>query len=637
MIPRGRLAVITDTLGRDIVFSYRSDSGHIDTVTDFHGRSVRYYYDDNFDLIAARSPIVSGTPNGNDFTNGKFTFFTYSSGFDETTDPRLKHANHNLLTATDAYGYTYLVNTYVNDPDSYQFDRIIVQQYGTAAQQFTLDYQALNQQIADPDANTPVQITTMLDRNGNRIEYLHNTGGLLLEERRYTNRDINAHDPDAFITRHSYNQDGLKLSTVYPEGNSVEFVYDSNQSRRAMQNNLLSHIAKAGDRGAAQAELVRSFTYEPVYNQLKSTTNRRGFTTTHTFDYQHQDNLSAIATELGLSEVATSALLTANNIDLSGGVAGQTSGNIVRIQEPGATLANGDSQTVFTEQIFNPFGQLIEEINPEGIATRYRYHAELDPDGDGIASTSARTLHESTGGYLASTTRDAYITPRRNRQGPALEISTSLLYDPVGNVIAETDARGNTTRFIVNQLNQMVRKIAPEPFEYLTDYYYDANNNLVRISQQNQTTTGPNLSGWVHTIYRYNELNDKTAEIKMPSTGVQLETQYEYDANQNLVAIQQPAGNRVERIYDERDLVVSITRGAGTDQASTRTLGYDKNGNLINETDAVDNTGDGQPDQTLYRYDGYDRLTQTTDAEGNRKVHGYDANKQCDTGAALWQ
>jgi RHS repeat-associated protein len=622
---QGRLSVITDTLGRDITFSYRIDSGHIDTVTDFSGRSVRYYYDDNFDLIGARSPIVSGTPNGNDFSNGKFTFFTYSSGFDES-DPTLKHANHNMLSATDAYGYTYLVNTFENDPDSFEFDHITVQQYGSAAQKFLLDYQPLNQDVVSPDINTAVQITSMIDRNGNQIEYLHNSGGLLLEERQYTNRDINSDDPDEFVTRHSYNNDGLKINTTLPEGNSIEFTYDENNDLRLMQSNLLSRTAKAGPRGGAQAELVESFSYEPVYNQVRTTTNRRGFTSTYTFDYQHQDNLAAIATELGLTEAAAQILLSANSVDLSGGVEDQISGRIVRIDDPTTNLVNGEIQTIVTERFFNRYGQLIEEVDPEGIATQFTYHPESDPDGDGVQSSSSRTLAEDTGGYLSAIIRDAYLNDRRNRPAPALAIQTSTLYDSVGNVIAETDGRGNTTRYIRNQLNQVVRQVTSEPFEYLADFYYDANNNLVRLSRQNQSTTGPGLSGWVHTLYRYNDLNDKTAEIVMPAAGEQLITLYEYDANQNIVAVQQPEENRIERVYDERDLVYTLTQGAGSQDASTETLHYDNNGNLQRNIDAQDNTGDDELDATRYIYDGYDRLTQVVDAEGNRMVFGYDQN-----------
>lgn len=620
-----RLAKVIDTLGREIVFSYRTDSGHIDTVTDFNGRSVRYYYDENRDLIAARTPVVANTPNGNDFTNGKFTQYSYSSGFDEE-DPVLKHANHNLLEVTDAKGYVYLRNVYNNDPTSYEFDKIVEQQYGDDSQVFYASYVPLNADAQNVTANTPQNQTTVTDRNGNLIEYIHNQGGMLLSEKHFTNRDINPNDPDNFTTTYTYNDDGLLLSKTLPEGNAVSYTYDSSNSQRYMQRNLLTATSTPGSRGASQSNLVESFTYEPVYTLITSTTNRRGYTTKYTYDYQHQSNLAALAAELNLTQDDVTALLNENNVALTGGVEGQIGGNVVREERPTATLANGDSQSVVITRSYNDFGQLVEEVDAEGIATQISYYGENDPDGDGIETDSTRTLSSVSGGYKKSVIQDAYITESRTRSAELANATTSYGYDPVGNIISQTDGRGNTTTFVRNALNQIVREIAPEPFEYLTDYYYDANNNLVRVSQQNVGTTGSNLSGWVHTVYGYNALNDKVSQTQIPEEGVYLTTTYEYDKNQNLVAIQQPEGNRVERIYDERDQVYQSTRGAGTDVASTTTMHYDGNGNLKSSTDAADNTGDGTPETTIFIYDGYDRLIRATDPLGNYTAYSFDAN-----------
>ena len=51
-------------------------------------------------------------------------------------------------------------------------------------------------------------------------------GGMLLEERRYSNLDVNPQDPEVFVTTHTYNNDGLLLRSVFPEGDSVENTYD---------------------------------------------------------------------------------------------------------------------------------------------------------------------------------------------------------------------------------------------------------------------------------------------------------------------------------------------------------------------------------------------------------------------------
>ena len=133
----GRLVGIHDTLDapgnpRVITLAYNLD-GFIQSVTDFTGRQVTYeYYDDpdiggdKGDLKSVTTPVVVGTPTGNDFPLGKTTTYTYSEGL---PDPRL---NHNLLTITDPKGQTYLVNTYdpTLNPQDRNYDRLVTQQLG---------------------------------------------------------------------------------------------------------------------------------------------------------------------------------------------------------------------------------------------------------------------------------------------------------------------------------------------------------------------------------------------------------------------------------------------------------------------------------------------------------------------------
>ena len=58
-----------------------------------------------------------------------------------------------------------------------------------------------------------------------------------------------------------------------------------------------------------------------------------------------------------------------------------------------------------------------------------------------------------------------------------------MLMAGLDGIKRKIDPRGNDTRFIVNQLNQVVREVSPEVVpssgvRYQKDFYYDANNNL---------------------------------------------------------------------------------------------------------------------------------------------------------------
>ena len=620
-----RLNKVIDTLGREIIFSYRAHSGRLTTVTDFTGRSVRYYYDNAGDLTHVRSPIVVNTPNGNNYTSGKYTSYLYSSGFDEVADERLKNANHNLLLVTDSKGKVYLNNTYENDPESYMFDRIIEQQFGDETQVFSWDYQALNEGVAY-SSNLERNKTTQIDRAGNKAEYYHNGGGQLLREILFSNRNVNPANAASYVTTHTYNIDGKRLSTTKPSGDRIEFTYDSDNPNRRQQANLLEVRKVAVNRSAAQAQLVTTFNYEPIYNKLSSLTDAKGNTSTFTYDYQHTDNLSDLATQLGISTTKLNEWLSAANTVFIGGVSGQIGGNLVQVKKPQVTLANGASQISIVDYSYNEFGQKIQKVDPEGLVTNYEYYAAIDPDGDGSNTTSERTLDAGTGGYLKAVVTDAESHERRTRAAVPLAVRTSQTYDVIGNILSKTDGKQYTTYYTVNELNQRVRKISPAPLNYITDYFYDANNNLARIRQYNKGARGPNLGDYTDTVYGYNRLGDKMAQTHYPSQGVSLTTQYLYDANQNLTDIIEPEDNRVSRVYDERNLVYQVTQGVGSTKASTKTFNYDLNGNLANTIDAQDTNNDGNADTSYLVYDAYDRLVEYIDSEENRLLYHYDAN-----------
>jgi YD repeat-containing protein len=125
----GRLVTITDTLGRAVQVTY-DGTGRIAAVTDFSGRSVRYAYytaSDTLggpgDLRTVTTPAVVGTGH-NDFPQGKTTTYTYARS---QPYPEL---DHNLLTAVDPLGRTWLRNDYGTTPTALDFDRVVGQTRG---------------------------------------------------------------------------------------------------------------------------------------------------------------------------------------------------------------------------------------------------------------------------------------------------------------------------------------------------------------------------------------------------------------------------------------------------------------------------------------------------------------------------
>jgi len=707
----GQLISVTDTLGREITYSY-NDEGYISEVRDFIGRTVTMSYDANGDLVSVTSPSVTGTPNGNDFPTGKTIEFSYSSGFED------KRFNHNLLAITapnevaagGAPRYTLAYNT---DPTSPSADRVITQQIGgtNASGEPASGEPASGGTISYTyDGNT----TSVVDRNGNRTLYAFNELGNIVSVREFTNRDIRSSDPEFYETTYEYNNNGEMTRMVSPEGNIAEYVYDDASANPHQRGNLVRVVNTADvDRGGDQDQITTSFSYESIYNQIRTLIDPRGndsdfsppnggsasaarYTTTFVFDYQEGDNYAALAELLGISQNEVEALLAdipMNLGDVNGdGLTNQIAGNIVQIISPSPTLLNDSNQVVVEgnraqpiveTMVYNQFGLMTRSVDPEGNVYVNEFYPENDPDGDG------QNVINGTGsgpfGYLRATTVDAEASAGRNsgQNPPPAAITTRYAYDAVGNITRIIDGRGIATDYVINELNQIVEVRSAsdvtaaldnpnEPdwnacrdaelvecvsgmaaFGYRTRVHYDHNNNVVLIEVENSNSNNQSFAGeFIEFNYKYNILDDLAEMSEEVSESEILTTRYHYDNNQNLVLVQSPMSvngeqpsNIISFVIDERDLVFTSTRGGTTAQfdnlaananitsrlnvadsadISTTQHFFDGNRNTVRVLDANDTSTDGELDETLALYDGYDRLVSIIDPVGNQTFVQYD-------------
>src|SRR6185503_19846570 len=93
----------------------------------------------------------------------------------------------------------------------------------------------------------------------------------------------------------------------------------------------------------------------------------------------------------------------------------------------------------------------------------------------------------------------------------ALHLTTTFDYDPVGNIIRMIDPRGHDTFYTYNALDQLLgetsREVMPD-VRYRRDFYYEANNNVVREDIENRDESGalqPNAR--FSAIFDYEILN----------------------------------------------------------------------------------------------------------------------------------
>lgn len=636
---QGLLTSVTDTVGRLITLQYDAATGRLSSFTDFSGRMV-VFTTISGDLIAVRSPVVTGTPNGNNFPFGKTTHYAYSSGF---VDPR---ANHNLTTITSPKEFSHaggpaVQNTYGTNSGNPQFDRVISQAVGGIAGGFsaggiqTLSYISL----------FPGRQADLVDRNGNTKTFVHNAAGNLISRTEFTNRDVRPGEGDYF-TIYSHNADGLLTGETKPRGNMETCLYDSGNPRRVSQANLLECRLISNGIGGGGADLVTRYTYDPVFNQCRTVTDPRAFpsgivpldvnghldlsdtlvaryTTTRFIDYQEEAGFQTAQGVPAMEQIP-------EGLGDLNGVADFNEGNVVKvvfptIQTPGPNLG----QTASALMTYNAFGQLLNATDPEGHVT-------------------ARAYFPATG-YLSSVTKDS----------GGLNLMAQYAYDSVGNVIQVIDPKLQDTLLTVNSLNQVVRRRSRIVFgstRYQTDTFYDENENIVRVERQNLKEDG---SAYAHNplvdTKEYDILDDLRAENQDKSLNDNsmvgsVRTEYFLDANQSRTAIKLPLAvngvvpaNIITTLHDERDLVYKVTTGDDDTDAgnvppsgtSIITRNYDPNRNLIETIDTIRNAqhsfapttafpGSGYGDVIKRDHDGFDRLVKTTDGEGNERTIGYD-------------
>ena len=406
---------------------------------------------------------------------------------------------------------------------------------------------------------------------------------------------LRASDPDYFETRYEYDNNSRKTKIIHPNLNVERFEYDVTNPDRRFHGNLLEHIWEPGPLLGDQATITESFTYEDAlgsccgFNFVKTRTDGR-----------RSDG------EVTVPPIQD----TVNDYDANGN----------RTQ---TTHRDGGIEN----WTYNGFGQVTTHTLPDnGSGHRredtYTYYPVGHPS---YGYLEKKIVDSSPGGFNLTTTYE---------------------YDVVGNVTKKTDPRDNATVYVVNQLNQIVQAtsrpvqtinpdgtIGPATAGYVRSTFYDENDNVIRVDIENRDELGnPDaLNPTLTTTYEYDFLNFMTRKTEEVNFFKSVVTEYSYNKNKKLTQVlygeatngNQP-NNKIDRVYDERNLLFTETRAAGDADQSTTQYDYDGNKNLTMITQGTEDTI--APRITTGTYDGYNRLDTSTDPNGNVATHHYDAN-----------
>jgi RHS repeat-associated protein len=608
-----------------IRYEYDAVGNHIE-LTDPRGIVTRLDYDDLNRVTHETRNYVDGGPQNAD------TNLTTEYAYDD---------NGNRTRMTDPRG---IVTTFKYDAGN------------------RLTFQTLNSQTGSPaTADTNVLIGFDYDREGNRTKVTDGRGIVTTLEydginRRTTiTRNVTSSAPPGNIrTEYRYDANDNLIEQEDALGRVTRQEYDDLNRRAATIQNYV-----AGGPENADTNVRTTYGYDSVGNTT-SLTDPRGIVTRLEYDAANQmfrqtqnANAAALSSDPAANVITTFAYDGVGNLtdqtDALGRVTHQVYDGLNRVTErihnyqPPAQVSNPADVNVREAYTYDGNGNVLTVTDGRGVVTRYEYDAvnravtltqNFVAGGPTNAHTNVVTRYTYDRGnnltdqtdplsrvthfeYDALSRATAQVQNYRPTAAPDHEtnVRTAYGYDANGNVTSQTDPLGRVTTYQYDTLNRPTQQTqnavsgGPQNADtnVTTAYTYDLLGNLL-------TQTDPE---GVVTRYEYDALNRPTTQVQNEVGGAAADAQtnvrttYGYDAASNTVTITNPRGVITRYEHDGLNRVVARTENhqpgasATVDTNVVTRYGYDKVGNLLDQTDAAGTI-------THHKYDGLNRVVAQT-------------------------
>ena len=264
-----------------------------------------------------------------------------------------------------------------------------------------------------------------------------------------------------------------------------------------------------------------------------------------------------------------------------------------------------DAQGSLTEMSYRKGYLLSSSINSaEGTGRYYVYDGEdnLSEVRDLFNQRLAGYTYDVRGNVLTQTDGKGNITSfaydnlnRLITQTDARGGVTNFAYDQTGNLTSVQDARGKTTRFEYDSMRRLTKKIDPLGMEEL--FYYDGNGNLVERRDRNGRVIG----------YEYDALN-RLIRIKFSDGS---ERTYAYDPVGNVLAANNQ-NTSLGFVYDEANRAIQTSIKGSANLPSLELYSeYDKIGNRTLVWDSLTK----RKGANFYEYDKLNNLIKVTKGE----------------------
>jgi RHS repeat-associated protein len=395
---------------------------------------------------------------------------------------------------------------------------------------------------------------------------------------------------DHFVTRYTYDDGDLRVSTILPKGNRIHLHYD--------ERRLPDMITRGA--GSEEAATVKIF-YDGD-GLLVEQHDGRGLKTT--FEY---DSFGRVIATKEYDEHHTLYRLIRHDYDKAGNL------TIERLFTPDGPITY--KLFYHASYLYNELHQRIE-VRVRRFQTPIVYSlANVEKHEDDVPLAE----YDSLGRVIATAVRTLYFYDKAGRLtrveqgGKRLDssgnpephdtiLATTYTYNSVGWLASETDPLGHTT-----------------------EMRYDNHGLVTRVDVREYVADAPKIEEIFTTLYTYDGLD----RLTLITDGLGNVTQFGYDSRDAVIRQRDPLGNVTRFEYDlygrqvaERIEMTDTGLGDGPRQPDSDVVTqfvYDANGSLICLIDAH-----GTP--TNQSYDALDRRIALTYADGTATTYRYDGN-----------
>ncbi|WP_326551566.1 putative adhesin [Micromonospora sp. NBC_01813] len=363
------------------------------------------------------------------------------------------------------------------------------------------------------------------------------------------------------VTTHTYDQRGVRTSTVEPRGNVA---------------------------GADPAAFTTRFTTDELGRQTRVTgpavAAESGGDTPTTVNPTVTAGYNAFGEQIATRDPLGN--VTRTEYDLLG--------RPVRTIAPTYTPPGAPTPITPTMRTsYDPLGNVTETVDARNMVTRFEYdqlNRMVTRDAPGTTNEQRaiwRYTYTRTGEVLSVTdptgarTESTYddldrpVTQTRVERQPVVDnFTTQLRYDDAGNVTSVVSPSGATMTSAYNGVGEPIRMTSPAGV--VTQYGYDRAGRQVRVAD--------GLGRTARTSY--NLFGDRVAEASLdPAGDVVATTSYGYDAAGNVVTVTDPEQAVSQYAYDAAGRLVSQVEQVSATKSITTTFGYDAAGNRTRYTD----------------------------------------------------